>query len=333
MRAAVLRRPGRLLVTGDWPDPHPRGDQRLVRVRAAGLCGSDLHMVDGKIAGPLPRVLGHEIAGHVDGLGDVLVYPCWSDGSCEFCRRGLEQLCPASAEPGWAVDGGFAERLLVPHPKFLLPLEGLDPIHAAPLADAGVTAYRAVTRARPWLMPGATALVIGVGGLGQFAIQFLRLLTGARVIAVDTTPAKRRMALALGAEEAVGADDRNGGGDEGFGGDNGAGDELPPAHVAFDFVGTSATIRQAVASIVPTGLVMLVGEAGGQVPFGFTNVPYEACLTTSVWGSRADLEAVLDHAWRGDLTWQVEPVPLDRANEALDRLREGTVAGRIVLVP
>jgi len=273
-------------------------------------------MIDGAIGGPLPRVLGHEIAGHVEGLGDVLVYPCWSDGTCEYCRRGLEQLCPAAAEPGWAVDGGFAEQVLVPHPRFLLPLGGLDPVRAAPLADAGVTSYRAVRRALPWLEAGATALVIGAGGLGQFAIQYLRLLSAATVVAVDPSEPKRQRALSLGAHDAAAP----GGG-------------LPAAAAVFDLVGSDATLRQAVEHVLPAGVVMVVGEAGGRIAFGFSLVPYEAHLTSSVWGSYQDLRAVLGIAQQGKLTWDVEPIPLTQANEALSRLRNGEVTGRIVLVP
>ena len=221
MRAAVLHSPGQPLVLEERQDLRAEGAQRVLRVLAAGVCHSDLHMIDGSIGGPLPRVLGHEIAGHLQGIGNVLVYPCWSDGTCEYCRRGLQQLCPALAEPGWAVDGGFAEQLLVPHPRFLLPLGGLDPVRAAPLADAGVTSYRAVSRALPWLRPGVTALVIGAGGLGQFAIQYLRLLTAATVVAVDPSEAKRRRALSLGACDAAAP-----------------GDDLPAAEAVFDFVGS-----------------------------------------------------------------------------------------------
>ncbi len=292
------------------------GTERVVRVLAAGVCHSDLHMIDGAVGGPLPRVLGHEIAGHLEGVGDVLVYPCWSDGTCDYCQRGLEQLCPAAAEPGWAVDGGFAEQLLIPHPRFLLPLGGLDPVRAAPLADAGVTPYRAVRRALPWLTAGATALVIGAGGLGQFAIQYLRLLSAATVVAVDPSEPKRRRALSLGAHDAAAP-----------------GDDLPAAEAVFDLVGSDATLRQAVEHVRPAGVVVVVGEAGGRIPFGFRLVPYEVHLTSSVWGSYQDLRAVLGIAQRGDLAWDVEPMPLARANEALSRLRAGDVAGRIVLTP
>ncbi len=237
MRAAVLRSPGEPLVLEDRRDLQPVGAQRVVRVLAAGVCHSDLHMIDGAIGGPLSRVLGHEIAGHVEGIGEVLVYPCWADGTCEYCRRGLEQLCPAAASPGWTVDGGFAEQVLVPHPRFLLPLGDLDPVRAAPLADAGVTPYRAVRRALPWLTAGATALVIGAGGLGQFAIQYLRLLSAATVVAVDPSEPKRRRALSLGAHDAAAP-----------------GDDLPTAAAVFDLVGSDATLRQAVKLVRPAGL-------------------------------------------------------------------------------
>ncbi len=316
VRAAVLHSHGQPLVFEDRLDLQPAGTQRVVRVLAAGVCHSDLHMIDGVIGGPLPRVLGHEVAGHLEGAGNVLVYPCWSDGTCAYCRRGLEQLCPAAAEPGWAVDGGFAEQVLVPHPRFLLPLGELDPVWAAPLADAGVTPYRAVRRALPWLTTGATALVIGAGGLGQFAIQYLRLLSAARVVAVDPSEPKRRRARSLGAHDAAAP-----------------GDDLPAASAVFDLVGTDATLRQAVEHVLPAGMVMVVGEAGGRVPFGFSLLPYEAHLTSSVWGSYQDLRAVLGMAQRGELTWDVEPMPLAEANEALSRLRNGEAAGRIVLIP
>ncbi len=316
MRAAVLRSPGQPLVFEDRQDLRPVGSQRVVRVLAAGVCHSDVHMIDGAIGGPLPRVLGHEIAGQVEGGGNVLVYPCWSDGTCAYCRRGLEQLCPAVAEPGWAVDGGFAEQLLVPHPRFLLPLGDLDPVRAAPLADAGVTPYRAVRRALPWLAAGATALVIGAGGLGQFAIQYLRLLSAATVVVVDPSEPRRRRAHSLGAHHVAAP-----------------GAVLPAAEAVFDLVGSDATLRQAVEHVRPAGVVMVVGEAGGRIPFGFSLVPYEAHLTSSVWGSYQDLRAVLGIAQRGDLIWDVEPVPLAQVNEALLRLRNGEVAGRIVLTP
>lgn len=316
MRAFVLRRFGEPLVPEEWPEPLPADGELLVRVRAAGVCGSDVHIAAGQTSARLPLVLGHEVAGTCDELGDVLVYAAWGCGHCRFCSAGEEQLCTDAAEAGWERDGGFADALLVPGRRHLLPLDGLDPVRAAPLADAGVTPYRAVRRIAPLLGRGAVAVVIGIGGLGQFAIQYLRLLSEAHVVAVDVDASKRARALQLGANEA-----------------------LPPeelerrARAVLDFVGSDATLALAAHTVETSGAVVLVGEAGGRLGYHFRALPFEATLLTSVWGSRSDLDAVLALARRGDLRWDVETMPLDHVNEALDRLRRGTVTGRVVLIP
>lgn len=317
MRAAVLHEFGAPLVVEDLSEPEPRGEEIVVRVRGAGVCHTDLHLAGGLVpALPLPRVLGHEIAGEADGIGDVLVYGAWGCGACDFCQRGEEQLCHETVSSGFERDGGYAELVLVPSRRHVFPLEGLDPVRAAPLADAAVTPYRAVRRVRGRLRAGSTAVVLGVGGLGQFAVQFLKLLTDARVVAVDPAEDKRARALALGADET-----------------------LPPAELdrtaqaVLDFVGTDETMALAARTVDRAGVLVLVGEAGGRVPFGFGAVPYEATLTTSLWGARDDLAAVLDYARRGELEWHVETLPLGHVNEAHERLRRGDVLGRIVLTP
>ncbi len=290
-----------------------------MRVIGAGVCHTDLHIIGGRWPDmALPRVLGHEIAGEAEGIGPVLVYASWGCGSCAFCKRGEEQLCPDATEAGWARDGGYKEHLVVPSRRYLIPLGDLDPEKAAPLADAGVTPYRAVRRAREWLDGGGTAVVIGCGGLGQFAVQYLKMQTDAEVVAIDLDERKRARALELGADDAR-APDRT--------------EDLAPARAVFDVVGSDETLALAARLVGPTGIVVLIGEAHGRLPFGHDAIPAEAHLTNAIWGSMKDLKAVVGLAQRGEMTWHVETMPLEKVNEALDRVRRGDVTGRLVLVP
>lgn len=317
MQVAVLRAFRHPLALEDWPTPEAEGDEVVVRVLSAGVCHSDVHMADGDLPSlPLPLVLGHEIAGYAEGFGNVLVFASWGCGDCELCRRGDEQLCLEAREPGWARQGGYAEYVVVPSARHLLPLGELDPIRAAPLADAGVTPYRAVRRFRHMLRDGDTAVVIGIGGLGQFALQFLKLLTKARVVALDRSAAKLTRATSLGADEAIST--------TGFKG---------LARIVFDFVGSEDTLRFASGIVERGGAVVQVGEAGGRIPFGLGAVPHEAILTTSIWGSMDDLKAVLEFARAGKIRWHIECLPLRDVNDALDRVRRGDVSGRLVLRP
>jgi len=289
----------------------------VVRVRGAGVCHSDISIAEGRFGSVrLPRILGHEIAGEAEGVGNVLVYASWGCGRCSWCSRGEEQLCREWTAAGWTHDGGYAEWVWVPSRRYLIPLGDLDPAYAAPLADAGVTPYRAVRRALPWLGEGSVALVIGVGGLGQFAIQYLKLLAGARVVAVDRVPQKLSWARELGADEVLRP-----------------GDPLPRVGAVFDFVGSSRTLAMGTSALQPGGILVQVGEAGGRLPFGWDHVPQEAHLTNSVWGSLGELREVVALALEGRIRWRVERMPLERVNEALARVRSGTVVGRIVLVP
>src|SRR3954467_7275785 len=195
------------------PDPGP-GELRL-RVRGAGLCHSDLHLMHwpaGAMPYELPFTLGHEVAGTVDALGagtdglelgeSVLVYGPWGCGRCPACCRGAEHLCEdrrmRGRGAGLGRDGGLAEYMVVPSPRLLVALGDLDPAAAAPLADAGLTPYHAIRRALP-LAPGAGVVVIGVGGLGHMAVQILRALTACRIVAIDRRPAALEAAAGAGA--------------------------------------------------------------------------------------------------------------------------------------
>jgi propanol-preferring alcohol dehydrogenase len=310
----VSREVGAPLVFEDRPVPELRGEEVLVRVRGVGVCHSDLHILEEER--PRPLVLGHEIAGEADGIGEVLVYPAWSCLECRFCRAGDEQLCLSGDTAGFTRDGGYAEYVVVPARRYLLPLDGLDPVAAAPLADAGVTPYRAVRRVREHVGDDATLVVLGVGGLGQFAVQYGKLLTGGRVVAVDVDERKRARALELGADDAVAPEDL---------------DEAAAA--VLDFVGSDDTLVLAARTVEPTGVILHVGAAGGRLIYGFNALAPEAAIGTSILGSLEELRAVLEHARRGDLRWDVEALPLEHANEALGRLRRGDVLQRLVLTP
>jgi propanol-preferring alcohol dehydrogenase len=344
MRAVRLNAPGEPLHVTDVPRPDPSGTEVRVRVAGCGVCHTDLHIVDGtQPRVELPVTLGHEVAGWIDAIGPdaeafihrhrlepgaaVVVSGGWGCGLCRECVAGAEQRCARSRAPGFQLDGGYAEFMLVPHPRHLVPLRRLDPVRAAPLADAGVTPYRAVRRAGPWLVAGARVLVIGCGALGQFALQHLRLVPAAGrelfVAVRELSPARLERATALGADLVL-LDGEPELTVEGLAG---------PADVVLDFVGTDATLAHASAVVAPGGLVVLIGEAGGTLPFGFDRPPVESWLTTVAWGSPDDLRDVVRLAERGRLHWDVEPVPLPDATAAHLRLRGGDVAGRLVLVP
>jgi len=343
MLAVRLNAPGEELRLEDVPLPEPRGSEVRIRVAGCGVCHTDLHIVDGTQARvDLPRTLGHEVAGVIDAVGpdaarllrrarlaigdSVLVFGGWGCGECRECHLGVEQRCVDGRSPGFQSDGGYAEAMLVPHPRHLVRLGDLDPVRAAPLADAGVTPYRAVQRATPWLTAGARILVIGCGALGQFTLQFLRRTPAGRDLFVgvrEIDPSRLERAAELGAD--IGFLD----GDsamtiEGLGGQ---------ADLVIDVVGSDDTLFHAAGVVAPNGLVMLVGEAGGRLPFGFDAAPVESWLTTVAWGSADDLRAVVRLARRGRLNWDVEPVPLRDAVAAHERLRSGLVPSRLVLVP
>jgi propanol-preferring alcohol dehydrogenase len=340
MLAVRTHQAGEPLRLEQVPDPEPSGTEVRVRVAGCGVCHTDLHIArTDRLRVTRPVTLGHEIGGRLDAAGTeagpflrrariksddaVLVFGGWGCGECRDCSLGQEQRCERGTSPGFQRDGGYAEHVLVPHPRYLVPLRSLDPVEAAPLADAGVTPYRAVVRAVPWLTSGARVLLIGLGGLGQFAIQFLRRLPDLTIAVRELDPDKLQLAAELGADLGVLA------GDEslislGLGGH---------ADVVFDFVGTDETLAYAARNVQPGGLISLVGEAGGHLAFGFDQPPVETFVTTTAWGSLDDLREVVRLASRGRLRWNVERMPLRRARSAHDRLLAGRVKGRLVLVP
>lgn len=321
----------------------------VVRIGAAGACHSDLHLMHDFEAGAVPWnppfTLGHENAGWVHALGSgvtglevgqpVAVYGPWGCGTCARCRVGVDTYCenPAGAPVpggggGLGLDGGMADYLLVPAARHVVPLpDGLDPVAAAPLTDAGLTPYHAVRRSLGKLLPGSTALVIGVGGLGHVGVQILKAVTAARVIAVDT----REEALALARE--CGADLTLQSGDEAVAEIRGATPGGRGVDVVLDFVGADATLKLGAASARTVGDLTIVGIGGGTLPVSFFSVPYEVSIQTTYWGSRPELIEVLDLGARGLIQPEITTFGLDEAVEAYRRLQAGQVAGRAVIVP
>lgn len=338
MKATRFYEVGQPITIEDVPEPEVGPTDVLVKISGAGVCHSDLHVIDGEVGvRQKPITLGHENAGIVEKVGSqvtevqpgdgVAVFGAWGCGVCKLCERGEENLCQKPVYPGVMVDGGWAEKLLVQHPRNLVKLNGLDPVVAAPLTDAALTPYRAVKKAMPKLGPGKSLGIIGVGGLGHMAIQIARALSPAtQLVAIDVSQDKLAMAKELGAEHAV-----DGSGDVGEAVKALTDGEGLDAIV--DFVGNDATLANAAAAVAIAGKVVVVGIAGGTLPFSFWKIPLECEVTTSIWGSRRDLQEVLELARLGLITPHIETQPLEAINDVLARLHAGKVQGRVVLTP
>ena len=324
--------------------PEPGPGEVLVKVGGAGACHSDLHVMEwpaGALPYELPFTLGHENAGWIESVGAgvtgwepgdaVAVYGPWGCGRCRACRTTLETLCEHGAEIGAAGgglgrDGGMAKYMLVPDPRLLVPLGDLDPRDAAPLSDAALTPYHALKLALPKLTPGTSVLVIGVGGLGHMAVQLVRALTPSNVIAVDVDPAKLAHARELGATATVQA------------GENAAAEvaELTSgrgATLVLDCVGNDATLQLDVKAVAAGGSVMVIGVAGGTLPLTFGTMRFDASITYPYWGSAIELAEVLELARAGQIQAHIERFPLERAADAYQRMRDGSLSGRAVITP
>lgn len=343
MRALRMVGFGREPELMEVPDPTPGPGEVVVKVGAAGACHSDLHVLyelDVASVWQLPMTLGHETAGwvHATGAGvegvtdgdPVAVYGAWGCGLCQRCRVGMENYCEVPSVlngGGLGLDGGMADYLVVPHQRYLVPLpDGLDPVVAAPLTDAGLTPYHAIRRSWPKLTPEATCVLIGVGGLGHIGVQIARATTAAQVIAVDVKPDALELARKLGAHHAV------------LAGDTAAAAirELTDgrgADVVVDFVGSTATLELARSVVRIMGDLTVVGIGGGEIPLGFFSQPYEVSIATTYWGSRPELSELLALATRGQVSTERTVYSLDDAVQAYRDLHDGRVTGRAVVVP
>ncbi|HVN60991.1 MAG TPA: NAD(P)-dependent alcohol dehydrogenase [Gaiellaceae bacterium] len=336
MKAALMREYHRPLELVDRPVPEVAAPSDvLVRVGGAGVCATDLHAIEGlmEFAGvTLPRVLGHENAGWVEEVGAgvttvakgdaVLVYPPYSCGLCLACRRGNDMHCARHEFTGLSVDGGFAEYVLVSERSLIRLPDGVEPVEVAPHADAGLTAYHAVRRQAHLAVPGSTAVVIGVGGVGHIALQLVRELGSSSVIAIDTDERRRRLAAELGADDVVGSPEVVRELTDGRGAD-----------LVFDFVGTDQTHADSVAMLARGGTYSVIGYGGTiSVPSGAL-AGNEHAVVGNLVGTWVDLWELLQLHAAGRIVLKTEVHPLGDVNDVLARLRGGEVTGRAVLVP
>jgi propanol-preferring alcohol dehydrogenase len=350
MRCYCVIHHGQPLERVDKPVPTPQGTQVLVKVRSAGLCHTDLHLWEGHydIGGGKkltlaergirpPLTLSHEIVGEVVAAGEaagsvpvgktMLVHPWIGCGECAACQRGEENLCIKPQVMGIMQPGGFAEYTVVPHPRYLVDIDGLDPAAATPLACAGLTTYSALRKFGSRIHEGPV-VVIGAGGLGLMAIEVLKALGGQGAIVVDIDPAKREAALAAGALKAI---------------DGKAADVVQQiqaatgggARAVLDLVGATPTVSTALASSARGGHIVVCGLMGGDITLALPVIPLRPLtIQGSYVGTLAELRELVALAReKGMAPIPVTTRPLDEANEALQALHEGRVIGRTILVP
>lgn len=342
MRALQYIAIGRPPEIREIPTPEPAGSEVLVKVTAAGVCHSDEYTMDrpaDDFPFTLPLTLGHEGVGIVAKVGGptpgikegdaVAVYGAWGCGYCRSCVTGAENYCTNAADiewPGFGAPGFMADYLLVPSSRHLVPLGDLDPVRNVPLTDAGLTPYHAIKSSLPKLVPGSTAVVIGAGGLGHLAIQILRAISPAQVIAVDISADKLAFAREVGAHAAFRSDPsclesvREHTGGRG-------------AEAIFDFVGVHETADLASKLGGPASDIVMVGLGPGTIAVSVNTVPGGTSVRTPVWGTRSDLMDVLDLARSGAISVGVERFSLQDGSKAYERLRERSLRGRAVLVP
>jgi propanol-preferring alcohol dehydrogenase len=320
----------------DLPAPEPGRGEVLLRVLAAGVCRTDVDLLrSGGDALALPVTLGHEIVGEVVSGRDrgavAAVYELVGCGHCAACDRGEDNVCRelVPGAVGITRDGGMADYVVAPA-RNLVILGNVDPVHAAPLTDAGMTALHAVERARPLLEPGATAVIIGIGGLGHLAVQFLRATSKVRVLAVDVDRARLDLGAELGADDGVltGPDAA-----DGIVAANGG----RKVDAVFDFVGTQQSLDLAAAVTGRGGAIVVTGGGGGRLSItaqmGAGGAPdREIAIVHTFGGTRDDLALALALAEAGRVRTRVEVFELAAAGRVLADLEAGKVLGRAVLV-
>lgn len=341
---------GKALEKRERETPKPTGTEVLLRLKYCGVCHSDAHIRDGyfDLGGGKrlhmsergmypPLTLGHEPYGTVVAAGaeagdapigrigeDRLVYPWTGCGACARCADGMDNYCAAPRSIGLQLPGGYADYLLVPHPRYLIDTGGIDPVWAATLSCSGLATYSAVSKLAP-IPPGEWVAVIGAGGLGLTAIGMLRALGHERIVAVDIDSSKLPAAESAGAAATV------------VGRDADASEKLRQVGGALcgavDLVGSADTASLAIGALRKGGRLILVGLFGGEMPLSLAATTLRALtIQGSHLGSLPELKAVVALAREGKLKpIPIQKRPLSEVSRTLDELKAGAIVGRVVL--
>ncbi len=347
MKAAVLHKYDETLSSREFVSyedvPTPTIEKPtdvIVRIGGAGVCRTDLHIVEGiwrsKVDIALPYVMGHENAGWVEAVGRgvesvrvgdaVICHPLVTSGHCLACRRGDDMHATDSRFPGINANGGYAEYLLSGERALIRLPQSLAPKDVAPYTDAGLTAYRAAKKASRHLLPGEYAAVIGAGGLGHIGIQVLRALCAAEIIVIDRSPTALALAKECGAHHTVTADD----------GMMDAVMALTKGHGAeavIDFVGEGDAVAKGIAMTRNGGSYYIVGY-GGRIDLPTIDmITTEKSIVGNLVGTYAELVELMALADRGLVNLATREYRLADANDALHDLHNGRIKGRAVLIP
>jgi NAD+-dependent secondary alcohol dehydrogenase Adh1 len=341
MRAVQVTGYHQNLQLAEVPIPTPTGPfDVVVKIGGAGVCRTDLHILEGQWAEKtqvqLPYTIGHENAGRVHAIGSavtnvregdkVIVHPLVTCGLCRACRSGDDVHCEASSFPGIDTNGGYAEYLKTSARSVVKIDEALEPADVAALADAGLTAYHAAAKAARRLTPRDRCVIIGAGGLGHIGIQVLKALSPAELIVVDRNPEAVKLAVSIGAHHGVVADGTHVEQVLELTGGNGA-------EAVIDFVGEGGSTGEGVRMLHRAGDYHVVGYGEN------INVPTIDIISTEInfignlVGSYNDLCDLMALAARGAVTLHTAKYQLDDFQSAIDDLDAGNVRGRAILIP
>jgi NAD+-dependent secondary alcohol dehydrogenase Adh1 len=341
MRAVRLHEYHHQPVVEQAPEPTISGPlDVIVKIGGAGVCRTDLHIIEGQwaqaMAPTLPYTIGHENAGWVHEVGaavtnvevgdTVILHPTPTCGLCRACRAGDDMHCIQSTFPGLSHDGGMAEYLLTSARACVKLEPQTRPEDVAALADAGITAYHAVRKAIPLLYPGTTAVLIGAGGLGHIGIQCVAALTAAKIIVVDRNPDALKLAEQLGAHHTVVAD----------GGQVDAVKDLTGgrgAEVVLDFVAEQGAEHDGFQMTARAGSYFVIGYGGTVTIPTLDIISTERNIVGNIVGTYNDLAELMVLAQAGKVTLHTRTYPLNDAVEALADLDAGRIRGRAILVP